>query len=440
MSNKKAARDCSLDSSLDSSLDTGRPVADSTRPSSNERETSESDGSESKPDLSRRQFLVRSAGVAGVSVGLGVRARAAHAADNSPPLNIALVGAGQRGMKLLSVLRDQTDAEVVAVVDPHPRRRGNARRLVGDQARLFSDLDGLMSFSRSGCADENQVDAVFIASPPAFHRQQALVALEAGWHVYLEKPLALTVEDCDAVLRAALDAEDRGQVFQVGFQRRYSPSYQASVASIHRGEAGPAPFVRAQWHAQGESASHKRWIHDPTQSGGQIVEQASHQLDVFNWMFDSPPERAYGFGGGFDPSPTSPGRALEPGNADPVGLLLEYPHGGRVLLSHVTFAVPDRRFAGVHELVFGERVGIELGSGRAWDRRGRPLHLLDAPPSQMAADDTRIAVEGFVSHIRRGEHPLASARTGHRATVTALFCRAALQSRQVLTWDDFLAL
>ena len=65
------------------------------------------------------------------------------------------------------------------------------------------------------------------------------------------------------------------------------------------------------------------------------------------------------------------------------------------------------------------------------------LDLLEAQTSATPHDDTRLAIEGFVGHVRRGERPLADARHGHRATLTALFCRTALDAGQALTWNEF---
>ena len=408
-------------------------------------------------DLSRRQFLVRSAGVAGVSMGIGVRPEKAQGeSGDSNPLRVALIGAGQRGMKLLSTLCERDDVCVVAVVEPDPRRRGRARILGRDSdagrknpnRRGFTDLDALIRYGQRAAEAKEPIDAVLIASPPHRHHEQALQTLAAGWHVYLEKPMALTVSDCDAVLRAALEAEERGQVFQMGFQRRYDPRYQASVAAIRRGDAGPSPFVRAQWHAQSSPAPTKAWFYDRDRSGDLVVEQACHQIDVFNWMFDALPDRACGFGGRMADGKANNGPPTTTGDfgtevpshqsvRDHYGLLLEYPNGGRVLLSHVSFAVPDRRFAGVEELVFGENLGVELGTARAWDRQGRARELLTTP-SPHGISDTRLAIDGFLGHVRSGDRPHADARAGHRATVAALFALAALDSSRTLNIREFL--
>ena len=140
--------------------------------------------------------------------------------------------------------------------------------------------------------DADDVDAVLIATPVHLHAKQAVASLLAGKHLYLEKPLAGTVEECREIRAAATDAELRGLVFQIGFQRRYNTRYGLSMQHLHAGTLGDPLFVRAQWHATGNSPKTKPWIFRKEKSGDIVVEQACHQFDIFNWIFQSVPERA----------------------------------------------------------------------------------------------------------------------------------------------------
>jgi predicted dehydrogenase len=366
------------------------------------------------PDLSRRQFLARSAGIAGASIGIGIP-------RGDRPLGIGFIGLGDRGTQLLAAALRVPGVRVAALADVDPARIRRAADIAREHGPKIS-VDPL------GVFDDPAVDAIFIASPVYLHREHAIGALGSGKHVYLEKPMGLTIDDCRAVLRAAEEAEGRGRVFQIGLQRRYSPRYRTSIAAIHRGEAGRILFVRAQWHSTGSPArGSKPWYFHPGKSGDIVLEQACHQMDVFNWVFGGEPLQACGMGGtnlfGDDPRRS--------GLRDHYGLVLEYPSGGMVHYSHLSYAIPDRRFAGVYELVFGEKLGMDLANAVAWDRAGKTVDL-----SQAGGNDTQTAVEMFIASAKTGERPFADARVGYKATLTSLLALRALESGRTVTWRE----
>src|SRR5262245_25403003 len=320
-------------------------------------------------DLSRRQFLARSAGLAGASLGLGGGAipvcghEVAAAGPSGREVRLGFLGVGDRGTQLLASALRIPGARVAALADVDPARLRRAADLARDHRPRLASPEAIFSLE--------EAEAIFIASPVYLHREQAVAALRAGKHVYLEKPLALTPEDCRAVLDEAEAGERRGQVFQIGFQRRYNPRYLASLAAIERGDAGKILFVKAQWHSTGSPAkASKPWYFRRDKSGDIVLEQACHQMDVFNWVFGREPLRACGMGG------AHLGAGLPRADIlDHYGLVLEYPGGGKVHHSHLSYAIPDRRFAGVYELVFGEKLGIDLANAVAWDRSGKTMEL-----------------------------------------------------------------
>jgi predicted dehydrogenase len=259
--------------------------------------------------------------------------------------------------------------------------------------------------------------------------------------------MALDVEECRRLLEAAADAERAGRVFQIGLQRRYSQRYRRSIRYIQSGEAGRILFVRAQWHTGAKTVGDKLWMFRREKSGDMVVEQACHQFDVCNWLFGAPPLRACGFGGTLCRDGEPPGRDT----MDHYGAVLEYPGGGKVHLSHLTFAVPERRFAGIHELVFCERAGVDLGNALAWNAAGETVELARVPgelaripgsggneTSAVAegGSETQLAVEGFLHAIETGRPPEADARAGAAATLAALLCRRAIESARPVSWSE----
>ncbi len=389
-----------------------------------------------KPDLSRRQFLVHSAGIAGASLGLGGRAGADP--EHRGPLRLGIVGLGDRGRQLLgAVLRlgqdpDETPVEIAALCDVHPQRLKKALDLVAGgggagagrgrkdrAARGYTEYRALL--------DARDVDAVLVATPVHLHARQTVALLLAGKHVYLEKPLASTVEECREVRAACLEAARRGLVFQIGFQRRYNPRYCLSIRHLHEGRCGEPLFVRAQWHSTGNSPKGKPWIFRREKSGDIVVEQACHQFDIFNWVFQSVPERVCGMGGTHRYRDTPPGRDT----MDHYGLVLEYPGGAKVHFSHLSYAVPDRRFSGIYELVFAEHGGIDLANAHAWTRDGETSSL-----GTVAGNDTENAIRAFAGCVRGGLHPVADIDVAYRATLTSLLCQRALDTARTVRWNE----
>lgn len=385
-----------------------------------------------KPNLSRRQFLVHSAGIAGASLGLGV-GLPAGADSLGPEIRVGFIGVGDRGRHLLGAALCAAEAasagkiRVAAVCDSSPKNLKRACEIASGggspRPRGFTNYRALL--------DEKDIDAVFIATPVHLHAAQAVTALHAGKHVYCEKPLAGEVEPCREVLAAARAAAASGRIFQVGLQRRYHPRYRSSIRFVQGGEAGRVLFVRAQWHATGNLPKDKPWLFRREKSGDIVGEQASHQFDVFNWLFGAPPVRACGLGGVNRYPDEPPGRDT----MDHYGAVLEYPGGAKVHLSHLSFAIPERRFSGIYELVFAERMGIDLSNALAWNERGETRQLTEAN-----GNDTRLAVEGFFRSIRTGNPPEASAEAGYLASLAAILCRRAIETGRTVEWREIEAL
>ena len=374
-------------------------------------------------DLSRRQFLARSAGFAGASIGIATPG-GAKGSRPGEEVRVSLVGAGDRGLQLLGALLRSGNVRVAAIADPDPAHLRRAADLARDHGpRLSVDGGSIIQGTDS--------DAVILATPVHLHEEQALLALAEGKHVYLEKPLAMTAPGCRRVLLAAQEASQKGRILQVGLQRRYNPRYRASMEAIHRGDAGRVLFIRAQWHSTGSPArGSKPWYHVREKSGDIVLEQACHQMDIFNWVFQCEPVRACAMGGTSLSDGGSPCKDI----LDHYGVSLEYPGGGMVHFSHLSFAIPDRRFAGVYELVLGERLGIDPANGIAWDRAGKTVEL-----SQAGGNDTQAAVEGFLESLRTGGTPLADAGTGYSSAMASLLVLRALEAGRTVAWREILA-
>lgn len=171
------------------------------------------------------------------------------------------------------------DAEVVAAWhdDPGVGEQMCARWGLGFE----KDLDALLA--------REDIDAVFVTSPTNRHAEHCVAAAEAGKGVLLQKPMALTLADCDAIARAV---EDNHVAFSMALQMRVDPVNLKIKELLDQGAVGKVAVVRRR-HAIGAllQASFARpgnWHIDPVQNMGMFMDDASHATDWFAWMLGAP--------------------------------------------------------------------------------------------------------------------------------------------------------
>jgi myo-inositol 2-dehydrogenase/D-chiro-inositol 1-dehydrogenase/scyllo-inositol 2-dehydrogenase (NAD+) len=185
-------------------------------------------------------------------------------------LRVALIGAGRAGSVHAGNLVDYAArAEIVAVVD----ERREAAEALGPPVALDEALE--------------RADAVVISAPTFTHRDLAVRAAEAGKHVFCEKPMALTVAECDEMISAA---EGAAVVLQVGFMRRFSPEFVEARRRIEAGDVGEPMVVKSLTRGPGLPPP---WAWDLERSNGMLAEVNSHDFDCVRWLAGSEIERVY---------------------------------------------------------------------------------------------------------------------------------------------------
>ena len=200
------------------------------------------------------------------------------------PLRTALIGCGKVGRTHALALSRLAESDFVACCDAD-----------GGRARAFAAEFGVRAFDSTGdLLRLSEPEAVLIATPHPLHASPATAALNAGVHALVEKPLAATLQDCDAMLAAA----DRGgATLGVVSQRRYYEPVRRMRAAIDAGKLGrPAlgSFLMYSWRDAAYYRSDPwrgTWAHE---GGGVLVNQSPHQLDLLQW-FMGEPEEATGY-------------------------------------------------------------------------------------------------------------------------------------------------
>ncbi|MCA0991340.1 Gfo/Idh/MocA family protein [Guptibacillus hwajinpoensis] len=143
-----------------------------------------------------------------------------------------------------------------------------------------------------------ELDAIFIASPSGFHCNQIQLALEAGFHVFSEKPLGLYLEEAIAVEKAV--KAHPNQIFMLGFMRRYDKSYLAAKEKIERGEIGDPIFIRCYGLDPAAKIDSFLQFAEANYSGGLFLDMAIHDLDLARWYLGTEGKEVWAIGGGYE--------------------------------------------------------------------------------------------------------------------------------------------
>ncbi|HEY7029873.1 MAG TPA: Gfo/Idh/MocA family oxidoreductase [Thermomicrobiales bacterium] len=192
-------------------------------------------------------------------------------------LNVAVIGAGRRGRMHTGAVADCEDqARVVGIADVD---EGRARDLVAADAPYATPFADPLAMLR-----ETRPDVVFVTSPPPLHREQTVAALEGGAHVVLEKPIALTVAEAEAIGEAAART---GRLVHVCHQLRYGPGIadlrellsRQPVALTHVWNYRKGPDIPGNWS--------RSW------GGGHVVEWGIHYLDLCRYLMGTEPVEVY---------------------------------------------------------------------------------------------------------------------------------------------------
>ncbi|MER7936463.1 MULTISPECIES: Gfo/Idh/MocA family oxidoreductase [unclassified Streptomyces] len=189
-----------------------------------------------------------------------------------PELRVGVVGTGQRAG--LAVLAERPgSARVVSCADPSERGRADARTLFGPGVRIHDRYEDMLT---------DDLDAVFVLTPDDLHTAPALYFLDAGVAVFVEKPLAVSLDDCDRVLAAAARTGTR---LYVGHNLRHLPVLRTMRRLVDEGAIGT---VRAVWcrHFVGHGGDYyfKDWHAERARTTSLLLQKGAHDLDVIHWL------------------------------------------------------------------------------------------------------------------------------------------------------------
>lgn len=386
---------------------------------------------------SRREFLKTSGVLFGATVAgnLGI-ARGAHAAG-SDTIKIGLVGCGGRGSgAAANALTSGPDVQLVAMADLFDDKVKSSReqlrkikpeQVAVDDEHCFTGLDGYRKVIDSG------VDVVLIATASAFHPDYLKAAVDAGKHVFIEKPHAVDPPGVRLVMQACEEAEKKKLSVVSGLCYRYHPGMQETVKRIRGGAIGDivavqetymrAPYRLVERKPEWTEMEYqfRNWYHFGWLSGDDIGQSLIHSMDKGAWVLaDAPPVKVFGQGG----RSSSVGPVF--GNVfDHHALVYEYENGVKM------FAF-GRAQAGCHDEVsdhvFGTKGRVDLSR---CEIKGENPWRYEGPKTSMY-DLEHVAL---FDSIRSGT-PINNGTYMARSSMLAVMGEMTCHSGRQFTWDE----
>jgi phthalate 4,5-cis-dihydrodiol dehydrogenase len=186
---------------------------------------------------------------------------------NKVQLRMGISGLGRGFMLLLPTLAAHPDLRLVAAADP----RAEARR------QFEQDFSGQTFDDFEAMCESESIDVLYIASPHQFHRSQVEIAAHYKKHVLVEKPMALSLPDCQAMIEAMDDAD---RILMVGHSHSFDTPYLKTAEILQRGDYGAVRMILALNFTDFLYRPRRPEELDTAQGGGVIYSQAAHQVDI----------------------------------------------------------------------------------------------------------------------------------------------------------------
>jgi myo-inositol 2-dehydrogenase/D-chiro-inositol 1-dehydrogenase/scyllo-inositol 2-dehydrogenase (NAD+) len=310
------------------------------------------------------------------------------------PTRVCLVGAGRAGqVHAESLVRHIPEGKLVALVDQNAAALENTANRFAVEAR-FSSLDE--------AADSVDFEAVVITTPTFTHRELAKAAAARAKHILCEKPMALTLEECDEMIAAA---GHHGVLLQIGFMRRFDPDFQAAAARIEADEIGRPMLIKSLTHGPGLPPA---WARDLHTSNGMLAEVNSHDWDSIRWLAHSNPERVYAEVSNFKGEE----RGVDtPHFYDTVLVNIRFESGA---LGSISGVCPCDYGYDARVEIIGEKGILQIG-----DIRGQSVVICTNRDNGLVTPIFRTWPERFASaYVREMRHFLECIRTGSQPCVS----------------------
>jgi len=359
-------------------------------------------------------------------------------------VSFGVIGTGGRGCYVGSHMARDSRAHLTAICDIYPDKidKGKTQIPGGDKARTYKNSNDLLA--------QPDIDAVLITTPVYLHPEHFEAAVAANKHVYCEKPAGASVSGVKRLLKAAAAGADKHKTYQFGFQQRFSPEYLTAMEILRSGKLGKLSMMQSYWILGGtppagfkspyppEEQRIRHWGNWMETSGGAIVEQDCHGVDVLNWFAGAHPVSAIGNGGLRFPI------FYGDWNSDHHNIIYRYPDNIEGWLLSVKHTA---NFRDVKEMMYGSKGVLDLA--RTYYKWHGPIpagRLINADDladrsliekRESKREITIDAVEAFFTSIIE-KKPYSMAQTAADSTLTSLLGRMAYETKREVTWEELL--
>jgi predicted dehydrogenase len=361
------------------------------------------------------------------------------AAENRRKIRIAFIGTGHRAWGLIQIMRGLPDCEIVALADPTAEFRDRGATLAGKQAKAYPGYTALL-------AAEKDLDAVVVATPGSLHAVPVIAALGRGLHVLCEKPMATSIEDANRMIAAA---DRSGKILQMDQQyrlRRNSTKLKELVAS---GEIGAVRFVsvylhRGDWNPRSWKTPHPKtgvptvWRYLKGVTGGSMLEDGIHEIDVLQWVIDSPIDRVFATGGN--------ALFLDRETLDHAAVVVDFRNGVKMQFGFTLLS------GGVREdpvLVVGDKGTIHMEQEKIVLRKRTSRAATTIPVSEADTPDAGnnpalkgqgqanyLSMKSFVDNVLAGRKPELDGRVGKQALRIPMLAQKSIDERRIVQDSD----
>jgi myo-inositol 2-dehydrogenase/D-chiro-inositol 1-dehydrogenase len=317
------------------------------------------------------------------------------------PVRFALAGFGAWGKFHAQSIAANPDARLVAIAAPSEASREEARKLY-PEASIFAD-----SLEMIAQADFDLID---IATPSHTHREVALAAMQKGRHVLLEKPMAITLDDCKAIVACA---RDHGVHLAVGHELRFSSQWGRIKEIIDAGTIGEPQYVLVELLRKPYRTGAGGWRYDQNRVGSWVLEEPIHFFDLARWYLEGSgdPVELYAYGNSRDPS--------RPTLYDNFSAMFKYGNGSYAVVSQTLAAFEHHQTVKVS----GTKGALWAGWSGALDRTLEPDAFLKVFDGEKLEDVTltrqsgevfelRAEIAQCIDMVRSGSKPIATGRDG----------------------------
>ena len=359
----------------------------------------------------------------------------------TPKLRIGLVGCGGRGMGATgNSLTINDNVEVVALADLDANACQRAREgLVEQFAERGTVADdkihsGLDAYKR--VLEDSDVDIVYLTTSPGFRPRHISEAVDAGKHVFAEKPTCVDPAGYHICVAAHDKAVANGTAIVTGTQYRRQVNYVEAIKKIREGAIGDIISMTSRycssniWYrGRDEGMSEldyqlKNWMHFIWLSGDQIVEQSVHNIDVMNWVMGSPPETAFASGGRFHrPEDSQMWDAMS----------VDYTYPGDRVVSFKNRTWPNCKTDN-RNVIYGTEGTMHIGAGNRGssmlDREGKEVWSCDGKISDAYKQEHKDLVDSIVAG-----KPIVELKQTSESSLTAVMGRMAAYAGQEIDWE-----